>query len=266
MLRFKEYVEIKAEHWSTLKHMGVSPLHYKHARENPTEDTVTLACGRGIHTALLEPEKFDDEYVIFPGKTRRGKEWDAFKIEHANRTILKAAERDRVLAAADAVRKHPDVQAFMRNGVAEQSVKWVDEESGLTCKSRIDWLGEVLFDLKSTSEVDQRKFGNLAARMLYHGQVGMYSDGAAHRGPVYLVAVEAEAPHDVAVFRVTDDALFTGRELYRDLLKKVAACNTSGVWPGRFPGVVDLELPAYVYEDDQDDGTSVVVDDDEEAA
>lgn len=267
MLRFKEYVDIKAEHWSTLKNLAKSPLHYLYAKQNPTEDTVSLARGRGVHTAVLEPEKFDFEYIIYPGKARRGKEWDAFKAEHVNQTILKADERDKVLAAADAVRRHPEVKALMRSGVSEQSFKWLDEESGLTCKSRVDWIGDALFDLKTTGDVDQRRFGNVAARLMYHGQVGMYSDGAGHRGDIFIVAVEAEPPYDVAVFRVTEDALYAGRELYRGFLKLAAECHRTNLWPGRFPRIVDLELPRYVFEDeDQEDGTSVVITDEEEVA
>jgi exodeoxyribonuclease VIII len=264
VLRFKEYVELEGENWSTLKEMGRSPLHYKYRKDHPREDSVTLAKGRGIHTAVLEPEKFDSEYVIFPGKTRKGKEWDAFKEEHAHQTILKADERDKVWGAAEAVRRHPEVKALMRSGVSEQSYKWIDVESQLQCKCRVDWIGSALFDLKSTGDVDDRKFGNIAARLMYYGQLAMYRDGAGHRSKVFIVAVEGEPPHDVSVFSVPEDALFAGQELYKGFLKRVVECRASGVWPGRYPEVTELSLPRYVYEDDElEDGESVIVEDDE---
>jgi exodeoxyribonuclease VIII len=268
MLRFKDYIEIEAENWSTIKSLAKSPLQYLYDKTHRREDTVGLACGRAIHTAVLEPEKFESEYIVFPGKTRRGKEWDAFKEEHAGKaTILKANERDDALAAAEAVKRHPDVAAFMKDGVSEQSFKWVDDATGLTCKCRVDWIGGVLFDLKSTGDIHERKFGNIAARLMYHGQIAMYADGAGHAGPVYIVAVEGDAPHDVSVFEVTADALYAGRELYQGFLKQIVECRAAGAWPGRHTKIVDLELPRYVFEDDeQEDGTAVVVTDDEEAA
>lgn len=267
MLRFAQYIELPGENWSHIKSMAKSPLQYLHDKTHRREDTTTLAYGRAIHTAVLEPEKFDSEYVVFPGKTRRGKEWDAFKEEYAGRaTILKADERDAALAAADAVRKHPEVAAFMKDGVSEQSFKWIDDATGLTCKCRVDWIGGVLFDLKSTNDIHERRFGNIAARLMYHGQVVMYADGAGHTGPVYIVAVEGDAPHDVTVFEVTADALYAGRELYQGFLKQIVECRKTNVWPGRHSKIVDLELPRYVFEDDQEDGTAVVVSDEEDAA
>jgi hypothetical protein len=247
--------------------MAKSPLQYAHDKTHKREDTVGLACGRAIHTALLEPEKFDAEYIVFPGKTRRGKEWDAFKEEHSGRaTILKATERDAALFAADAARKHADVAAFMKEGVSEQSFKWLDDVTELTCKCRVDWIGGVLFDLKSTGDIHERKFGNIAARLMYHGQIAMYSDGAGHTGPVYIVAVESDAPYDVSVFEVTADALDAGRELYQGFLKQIVECRKTNVWPGRHTKIVELELPRYVFEDEnQEDGTAVVVSDEEEA-
>ena len=266
-LRFAEYLAIEGhENWSNLKNMARSPLHYFYGKQHQREDNTTLARGRGVHTATLEPEKFDSEYVIFPGKTRRGKEWDAFKEEHADTTILKAEERDKVWAAAEAVRRHPEARALMRSGVSEQSYKWIDAESQLPCKCRVDWVGDVLFDLKSTGDVEARKFGNIAARLMYHGQLAMYADGSGHRGKVFIVAVEAEPPHDVCVSEVDEDALLAGRELYTGMLKRVVECRASGVWLGRYPERTVLSLPRYIFEDDeQEDGTSVVVETEEDA-
>ncbi len=35
--------------------------------------------GTYFHTRVLEPEKLSEETAVYPGKVRRGKEWDAFK-------------------------------------------------------------------------------------------------------------------------------------------------------------------------------------------
>lgn len=257
---FAEYLEIPAINWSTLKEMARSPLHYQHRLANPREDSAGLARGRAIHTAVLEPEKFSEEYVVFDGPRRAGKAWDEFEVAHTDKTILKKDEYDKAWHAAIAVKRHPEVVALMRKGKPEQSFTWKNQETGLKCKCRVDWKGEVLFDLKSTGDVDARKFGNIAARMMYYGQLAMYRDGAKHDGEVFMAVVEAEPPFDVAVFKLSDDDLLAGKELYTGFLKRVVECKKAGVWPGRYLDRQTLELPRYVFEDDaQEDGTSVVV-------
>lgn len=257
------YFKLAGVNFSTLKEMDRSPLHYKHRLENPREDTTGLAKGRAIHTATVEPEMFMREYVIFPGKTRRGKEWDEFEAANADKTILKEDEYDKVWAAAASVRRHPEAQTLMRRGVAEKTFMWKDKASGLKCKCRVDWIDEApggaLFDLKSTGNVNERIFGRLAARMLYHAQIAMYVDGSKHKGPVFIVAVEAESPHDVAVFEVTEDDLQAGREVYQEWLMRVAECKRTGLWPGRYPEKQRIALPRYVFEDEQEDGTFEIV-------
>jgi len=264
---FEEYLAIDAQNFSLLKEMAKSPLHYLYRTKNQLEDSTVMAKGRAIHTAVLEPELFMSEYVVFIGKTRRGKEWDAFSEEHKDKTILKVDEAEKVLAAAAAVKRHPEVIKLMKKGKPEQSFTWKDEKTGLKCKCRVDWLGDELFDLKSTSTVDARFFGNQVARMLYYAQVAMYRDGAKHAGPVLIIGVEVEPPFDVGVYELTEDDLFAGQELYQGFLQRVVECKKSGQWPGRYPERQKLEMPRYVFEDeDQEDGTAVVVTDDEEAA
>lgn len=261
-----DYFAIDACNWSTVKEMGKSELHYQHRLANPLEDSVSLAKGRAIHTAVLEPKRFVLDYVIFEGKIRRGKEWDAFKEQHANKTILKVEEYDKSWAAAEAVLKHPVARELLEKTEREKPITWRDSATGLVCKCRVDAIGASLIDLKSTTDVDARKFGNLAARLMYHGQMAMYRDGTGHKGEVFIIAVEVEPPYDVAVFEVTDDALYAGQELYTSFLKRVKAGRDSGLWPGRYPNRTELVLPRYAYEDEeQEDGTAVVVDHEEDA-
>lgn len=257
---FDEYLAIEGQNWSLLKEMVKSPLHYLYRTKNPLEDSAGLAKGRGIHTAVLEPELFVSEYVVFTGKTRRGKEWDEFSETHKDKTILKVDEAEKVLAAAAAVKRHPEVINLMKTGRPEQSFTWKDKKTGLKCKCRVDWLGDAMFDLKSTSTVEARLFGNLVARMMYYAQLAMYRDGCGHKGPVYIVGVEVEPPHDVAVYQLSEDDLYAGQELYQGLLERVVECKKSGQWPGRYPEKQMLEMPRYVFEDeDMEDGTSEVV-------
>jgi hypothetical protein len=253
-ITFEAYTQIDAEHWSGLKHVRRSPLHYQYRRGTPLPDTNRLALGRGCHTAVFEPDRLLIEYALFKGKIRRGKAWDAFREQHAEETILKVDEYGRALAIRDAVRRHPVAAKYLSAGKAEQTITWTDRETGIRCKARIDWLGQAVVDLKSTKDVDAFKFAALVARMLYHGQLAFYADGVREalglELPAVIIAVEVDAPHDVAVYRLGPDEIQVGRSLYRSLLRLVAECRQADSWPGRYPEELILRLPAWSFEVD----------------
>mgnify|MGYP002479097620 CR=1 FL=1 len=51
-----------------------SPLRYLHNKQNPKEATNAMIVGRAVHTIILEPHKFDEEFVEMPSFSRsRGK-------------------------------------------------------------------------------------------------------------------------------------------------------------------------------------------------
>jgi hypothetical protein len=266
----QDYFDIAAVNFSTLKYMKKSPLHYKHARDVGREDSTNLLKGRAVHTAVLEPDQFDQRYAIYTGKTRRGKEWEKFELDHAGQEILKVVEREQAFAMRDAVLRHPAAKKIFASGLAEQTLVWTDESTGLLCKAKADWLTSiVLADLKSTPDVDGRRFGAMAARMDYFVQLAWYLDAARRAGfgvsEAKIVAVEVAAPYDVAVFTLSDDDLLAGRETYRGWLGQVIECIERDEWLGRYPDEQPLSLPKYVFDDeDQDDDSMIIVTDENE--
>jgi hypothetical protein len=260
---FAEYLAIDAINWSTLKEARKSPKHYRFIVSNPREDTKRLALGRATHTSVLEPDQFAIDFAVFRGPRRAGKEWDAFCAANKDRTILKLEEYATCLSMRDAVRAHPVAGKILRSGMPEQTFTWVDEETGLECKCRPDWLSPAcacFADLKTTSDVDGDRFGALAARMGYHGQLAFYRRGLLANGldlPPKLIAVEAAEPHDVAVFAVDDDALWAGEEEVRALLRRVAECRNADRWPGRYEAEQTLRLPGWVFPATDDDANGL---------
>lgn len=256
-MSFDEYAALPGVNWSTLKDMGKSPLHYRHRIQEERADTPRMAIGRAVHTAVLEPDRFALEYAVYEGARRAGKEYEAFAAANAGRTILRVDEYERCLAIRDAVRTDKDARRLLRRGQPEVVLRWIDPATRLQCKARLDWLyrGE-LTDLKTTADVDGFTFGRLAGRMLYHGQLAYYRAGLdvlGHKAaPVRIVAVEADPPHDVGVFRLPDEALDAGRDMVAELLAKVRKHRRSRRWPGRYQGEQVLELAPWLLDSDDD--------------
>lgn len=258
-MSFAQYAAIPAVNWSTLKEMARSPLHYRYRLSEARDDTPRMSMGRAVHTSVLEPDRFALEYAVWGGPRRAGKDYEAFAASNPGRTILRLEEYERCLAMRDAVRRNRDARKLLRRGKPEVVLRWVDHETRLRCKARLDWLGGdgALTDLKTTADIDGRAFGRLAGRMLYHGQLAFYRAGLDALGiadaPVRIIAVEADPPHDVGVFRLPDEVLDAGRDLVDDLLRKLRRQRRSRRWPGRYHGEQVLELPPWMLTDSDDE-------------
>lgn len=117
----------EAQSKSLLEHMLRSPAHYHYRLTHPSYQTPQMLLGSVVHTLVLEPHKFSDEYVIidnppdqewidavvhgcyvYEGKVRRGKEWDAFSAKYTDKPILIKSQHDAAIAwMQKAINKQP---------------------------------------------------------------------------------------------------------------------------------------------------------------
>ena len=246
------YDYIKAVNFSTLKYLATSPLLYRWMIDHPAARKPAYVIGGAIHCAVLEPGQFDSRYAVFDG-TRRGKAWDEWQLENPGKESLKPNELASIQAAAKAVHGHRVAAGVLLGGRVEEPVTWIDSATGLACKGRIDYIRpDCVVDLKSARDVAPRRFARAAAEYLYHGQLAWYHDGAIAAGkvpanaqPPYCVAVQSDEPYDVAVYQINLIDLDVGRQLCRDLLRKLVECAAADYWPGVAPDLLALDLPAW---------------------
>ena len=246
-MRYADYACIQRVNWSTLKHMVFgSPLHYLHAIQEPSPDTTSRMMGRLLHALVLRPGDVSSEFAIYPGDRRAGKEWEAFRLEHNSKTILRQAEWETVYPQACAVTDRWDVPAS-----TEVYLSWTDPDTGVECKGMADAIrGGILTDLKGTGPLD------LAERTLWRSgyvhQLAMYRLMAGGSLRAQIVAVETVAPHDVAIFEIDDVALSIAERDVKAALRRVAECRASGVWEGRYPEVSVVGAPGWAMSDELD--------------
>lgn len=254
------YAAIDAVNWSTLKALRESAAHYRHALEVPRPDTTALALGRLAHTLIFEPILFADRFAIWEGGDRRGKAWQEFAEAHSDRTIFKPNEVDDIVNMAAAVRSHPLVAPYFEGAEFEQPATWIDPTTGLKCKARTDWTirsRRILLDFKSTRSTHGRQFGYEASRYGYHLQMAHYLNGMRYGADwdpqqVLIVAAEKKAPYDVAVFEIDRETLMIADTEVTDLLVQLKTHREADTWPGRYESIQALQLPAWVYTDDDE--------------
>ncbi len=142
-----DYNAIQATNFSTLKHIAESPRAYRHALDNPPEDSDVFKLGRLFHTLTLEPGKVSDEYAIWPaidpetGKaTRRaGPKWKAFEEENEGKTIMREQDTEEARTMSAAVLRSPIARQWLERAThVEQVLTWTDPDTGLELKGRAD--------------------------------------------------------------------------------------------------------------------------------
>lgn len=253
---YEVYSKLPGENVSKLKELRRSPLHYRHACDNPREPSKAMVLGTAAHCATLEPERFGAEFAVYGGAVRRGKEWDAFSADAQVRglTVITADERDTALAIAAAVRACPEAMKYLATGHPEVSMEWT--RNGHKCRGRVDWLttldgADVVVGLKTSRDCRPREFGRQSADLAYHWQWAFYKDGfeaITGRTPYMVeIVVESAAPHAVAVYIIGEAVMTQGRDEYEAALEELAECRASGVWPGPVQGEQELVLPDWAY-------------------
>lgn len=250
---------------SMLNDMLRSPLHcwarYLDPDREPQKPSAAMQLGTAVHTAALEPDRWESEYVVAPKCDRRTKagkaEWEAFQEQAAGRTVVTQEQAHTAQAMARAVRTHPEAAALLAAGAAEHSV-FHEHSCGELVKVRPDWWHPgALADLKTTGDASPGGFRRQVARMRYYLQAALYVDTVAafigERLPWYWIAVESEPPHAVAVYQADAEALERGRALYHRALSLFVECRRAGRWPGYPDQAQLLSLPGWaLYDADKD--------------
>lgn len=235
---------------SVLDKIARSPLHCRAYLDGVRQEpTAAMLFGTALHSAILEPELFDAQYAVFEGdrRTTAGKQAYADLVAR-NKSIISSTDSDAISSMTAAVRSHPVASWLLRDGRAEDSVFWTDDESGLQCKCRPDWWRNdgIVVDVKTTEDASPAGFAKSVAAFRYHVQAAHYMAGTgANR--LLFIAVEKKAPYAVAVYELDSVSLEVGEMIRRADLTTYAMCQDAGEWPGYSSVVELLSLPAWAF-------------------
>lgn len=246
---------------SQLDTLARSPLHFwaKHiAKQQGTRvETAAMRFGTAVHTAILEPEDFVN-WVVMDKVDRRTKDGKAAAEAAETRAaargvrVIDRADHDVVTAIAASVERHPVIGPYLEAGWAELSVYWMDEDTGVLCRCRPDWLTETaILDVKTTENSSPGSFERSAYQYRYWVQAAYYLDGLAANGcdvsRFVFAAVEKEPPFAAMAYTATPSLIDAGRREYKRLLNLYSACCASGRWPA-YGDSADLDLPRFAPE------------------
>lgn len=215
-----------------------------------SEPSREMLIGSAVHCLALEPDEFDDRYIVNPHESRRTKAYKEWAAEES-REVLTLSEMHRVKRAATALSGNPCIAvALTADGKVENTFRWVCPETKVPCKFRPDKIaGRVVLDIKTTSECSEAYFTKQVADFGYHLQQAHYIAGAesctGQPGWSFVFGVvETKPPYRCRAYRLDDEAASIGAEVRWELLTDLRSRLESGDWSEPYEQELkDISLP-----------------------
>lgn len=251
-----------------LQQKGCSPRHYwegspLNPKRKPTVQTDALRMGSAFHDRLLLPDEFADRYHVTPsGFDRRQSVKQKDDIEAADAakadglTILSIGELVEIDGMVAAMRGHKNANAILSAGVAEMTLAWKDEETGVWLRIRPDFLAfgrPIGVNVKSTADASHAGFQSDVTKFRYAQSAALEIDGLhiltdhikalfpKFVPPTHYLHPTVEKPGrdwrpgdylPVALWELPAEDIEYGRALNRCAIRLFADCLNADRWPG----------------------------------
>lgn len=252
---------------SRLANMAVCPAYFKWCEDNPSAPSDDMVLGSAFHKIVLEPETFDDEFVVMPNfdrRTKDGKMQYALFVEQSNgKTVITQEQYETICGMRDSIMSNPYAKKLI-NGNIEQSMYFTDDLTKVECKCRPDVWRKVadrvvITDLKSAKSVMPNDFMRDCVKYHYDLQTAMYRDGASKVLGVpkdnidfVFIAVEKKPPYLLNIMQADTYVIQKGEADFREYIGTYAECKADGVFYGLNGknGIINtLSLPEYLIRD-----------------
>lgn len=246
---------------SSIMELKKSPWHYWNAYLNPNrpkkEPSDAMNFGSAFHTLVLEPQLFDDQFIIAPEKVllkdvgrdryeSYKSELDKVEMGSLGKTLLSAKQYDTLNYMRDSVLKHEQASRILKDAEVEQSLFWIDEHTGIKCKIRPDiWQASIIADLKTTDDASESSFQRAMVDYGYHVQAAMIREGVREvigydMKNIVFIAVEKKFPYSTVTYIIDDIALEYGLIEFKNQLLKLKSCRESNIWESYENKVISL--------------------------
>lgn len=193
--------------------------------------------GSYTHSLILEPETIPDEYVIWDGWRKQGKEWESFKAEHedSGKILLSKPQSKRCEGYLRAFKNRPEAVNLVSKGKAEHSI--CTELLGVQVKKRSDWINVeegYIADVKTSAfPVDLESFRMTIDKYQYDLSAALYCMIAEeHYGKpfdFYFICI-SKGELVCEVFKTSEATMEAGKYKVIKALQTYKECISSGDW------------------------------------
>lgn len=237
------------------------PAKFFYERAHPTPATREMEFGKAAHQQVLGvgPRIEVIDASDWRSSTVRG-EADDMRAEGVLPLLAKEYKIVKEMVAALRADRYAAALLNPEHGKPEQSLFWVDAESGVWRRARFDWLRNrapdgrrtIFCDYKTAKSACPDDIEKAILNYGYHQQVPWYLDGAialdlaaADEVEMVLIVQEKTPPYVVQVAQIAHSSLRIGRELNRRAIDIYQQCTTAGYWPGYSDEIAHVTLPPW---------------------
>lgn len=219
---------------------GIKTIHkksvYHYLNQKPFSSS-SMELGTAVHTMLLEPEKFIEEYFVAPKldlRTKAGKEQKAeFEKANVGKKMLRDEEWHIVKNIANNFNEHELAKKYC-NGMKEMS--HYTTYKGVPVRVRPDNINyglEFISDVKTCQDNSPQAFKRDVYKYAYHVQAAFYSLVLGFPVENFrFIAVETNYPFSVEVYALSDDLIEQGINHMNKALNSWKLYYTSGIITG----------------------------------
>ncbi len=242
-------------------------------KEVPREENDAFDIGTYFHTKILEPHKIKEECVVYPGKIRRGKDWEEFKKKNKGKAIVTEQQKVQAEGLVEAIKKCPTAVKYLKGkpevslfteinivngqiyaphyGKALTPQGWVDGPKKriegahkVIIKVRADTLGNVFVsDLKSTTG-DAESEDSMADKVEYYNydlSAALYLDMFALLNPMlreFWWLFSSKDMMNARAHKADEKMILIGRAKYMFALRRMAEAAANGWKVYDSPGLI----------------------------
>jgi hypothetical protein len=220
-------------------------------------DTTALRIGKAAHTLFLEGEaEATKHFAVMPAEMtlaqNAGKAFRA-QAEGEGKMLIRHSEWAKAQAMAAMMAAIPRFRAAFSVGRPEVTLVWQDEETGVWCRCRPDFLVDDvthLPELKTCRSAAQSAFERAIDEYGYHIKAAHIMEGCRVLGlgePKTFThyVVESEPPHCWAIHTLPRETIEFAEVQRRAALRTFARCLERNDWPGYPEHVQETGLPRY---------------------
>ncbi len=257
-----EYDALPGINHSKLKYFKDSIKHGSWKATQKFNQTSAMRLGTAVHTLVLEPHKFDDEYICGSGpvneKTGKTYGTDSQKFqnwlseqEETGKTYLSTNDKNQAEQVAKNVYKNELAMYWLDQcEYRESAVTWTDKRTGLECKALMDNFSLenlILGDFKTIARsVDYEFLSKTLFTMDYFQQFAFYNDGLRANGydckKFIVIFAQTINEQDIATCEIGIDSLVHGSIQYEKCLDNYKD-YLSGKVTGYHSDLFTLEIP-----------------------
>lgn len=265
---FEQYKRLDRMNASTLVHGLHSMRRLKRYIDKGGEEEVTACMSMGIakHVLLLEPNQFEERYVVMPSfqhdpdnKTKDGKpskekttsyykdKVTAFAAANPGKEIIERYQYDKCLYAIECLRAHHFAPKLLED--IETEVTLEGEIFGIPAKGRLDVVSVALnhlTDLKNSRTAHLRRFERIACDLAYDFKLAWYRElwrQNYNTDPdVFVIVQEDDGDFDTCVRTIDAAELDIALEKIEEVCSKYKQCLKTGKWHGVDEGSPSVPL------------------------